>query len=105
MGRLLDGPTPCSSTIRVILGSPDPGGAMVRCGLTSGHEGDHEHSVRWSDIALETEQTIRDHIARYLASRRDDPDFMRRLRERIEQDRHILDRLAEDDASETRGGA
>lgn len=38
---------------------------------------------------------IRDAIAAHLAARRADPDFQARLRERLEADREILQRLAE----------
>jgi predicted DNA-binding protein len=40
-------------------------------------------------------ELIRDAIAAHLEKRRSDPDFQARLRERIEADKKILDRLAE----------
>lgn len=40
-------------------------------------------------------ELIRDAIAAHLDRRRSDPDFQARLRERIEADKKILDRLAE----------
>lgn len=64
------------------------------CGLRAGHDGPHEFRMTWTDSVLDAEQSIRDVIAAYLASRRSDPDFMRRLREHIERDRTILERLA-----------
>lgn len=39
-------------------------------------------------------EVIRDAIASHIAARRADPEFQRRLRERIEADRNILRRLA-----------
>lgn len=42
---------------------------------------------------------IREAIAAYVAERRADPDFQRRLRERIEADQKILERLAGTDQS------
>lgn len=45
----------------------------------------------------DVESAVRDAIERYLASRRADPEFRRRLAYRIERDRPILDRLAVDD--------
>jgi hypothetical protein len=38
---------------------------------------------------------VREAIASHLAARRADPDFQARLRERLEADRRILERLAE----------
>jgi hypothetical protein len=40
-------------------------------------------------------EAIRDAIAGHIERRRSDPEFQRRLRERMEADRHILKRLAE----------
>ena len=40
-------------------------------------------------------EAIRDAIASHIEARRADPAFQARLRERVEADRHILDRLAE----------
>jgi hypothetical protein len=40
-------------------------------------------------------EAIRDAITAHIASRRADPAFQKRLRERMEADRHILKRLAE----------
>lgn len=40
-------------------------------------------------------ELIRDAIAAHLESRRSDPAFQARLRERLEADRKILERLAE----------
>ncbi|MFP1155599.1 hypothetical protein ACK280_26570 [Mycobacterium sherrisii] len=40
-------------------------------------------------------ELIRDAIAAHLDKRRSDPDFQARLRERIDADKRILDRLAE----------
>lgn len=40
-------------------------------------------------------ELIRDAIAAHLDNRRSDPDFQARLRERIDADKKILDRLAE----------
>lgn len=40
-------------------------------------------------------EAIRDAIAAHIETRRADPAFQARLRERVEADRHILDRLAE----------
>lgn len=91
--------TPCTATVRAYLSAPDPEGVLLRCGRESGHAGDHEFRITWSDVAADSEKTIRDAIGRYLASRRNDPEFMRRLRERIEQDRDILDRLADPPSS------
>lgn len=40
-------------------------------------------------------ELIRDAIAEHIARRRADPDFQARLRQRIEADKQILDRLAQ----------
>lgn len=40
-------------------------------------------------------EVIRDAIARHIAERRADPGFQQRLRERIEADQRLLERLAE----------
>jgi predicted DNA-binding protein len=40
-------------------------------------------------------EAIRDAIAEHIKARRADPAFQKRLRERMEADRHILKRLAE----------
>jgi predicted DNA-binding protein len=47
-------------------------------------------------------EVIREAIAAHVEKRRADPEFQRRLRERIEADRRILERLADrpDDASQ-----
>jgi predicted DNA-binding protein len=54
---------------------------------------DLEFVARVDGIAAS--ELIRDAIAAHLEKRRSDPDFQARLRERIEADKKILDRLAE----------
>jgi predicted transcriptional regulator len=40
-------------------------------------------------------EVTREAIANHIATRRDDPVFQRRLKKRLEEDREVLERLAE----------
>lgn len=85
---------PCQSVARAILGAVDaPDGVLLRCGLLAGHDGRHRFEMSWSDPVAE----VPDNLAAYLNSRRLDPEFQRRIRERMTKDAEILRRLAEDD--------
>lgn len=85
---------PCRSVAQAVLGAVDPDGALLRCGLLAGHEGEHRFEMRWRDP---DDLGARDAIARMLDSRRADPEFMRRIQDRIVQDQEILRRIAENE--------
>jgi hypothetical protein len=51
--------------------------------------------ARTEDIAMS--EAIREAIESHIASRRTSKDFQQRLKKRLEEDREILERLAEND--------
>lgn len=68
--------------------------------LTLGSDFDLSRAVRqaWAEIDRINERPKADEaLLKAVESRRADPDFMDRLRARIEEDRPVLDRLAEHD--------
>ena len=81
----------CPSTAHAVLSVVDPDGALLRCGLLSGHHGPHRFEITWTDP--DPRQAVSDEIARHLRSRRQDPDFRDRIQHRIVKDGQILDRL------------
>lgn len=89
---------PCPGVARAILGAVDaPDGVLLRCGLARGHDGLHRFLMEWSDPMPGGQMIVADEIEGYLARQRLDPNFRRRIAERIEKDAKILKRLAKDD--------
>ena len=54
--------------------------------------------ARADDITMS--EVVRAAIAKHIASRRADPDFRKRLKEQMEEDRKVLERLAGEEGPE-----
>lgn len=91
----MSGLSGCLSVARAALGAVDPDGAMLRCGLAAGHKGQHKFEMSWRD---HPRADIADEITHLLGSKREDPNFRQRLRDRIAQDAELLRRLGENGA-------
>lgn len=59
---------------------------------------DEQQAAELAAVARTDEMTIsdavREAVAKHIAERRTDPEFQRRLKERLEEDRRILEQLA-----------